>query len=188
MVRRRLLGPSLTIGGWRWEKGGPEEPADHALGRSRGGFSSKLHLVTDGGGIPLSVHVSAGQVHDSKLFEDALNAVRIPQPVGRPRTRPGRVAGDKGYSYRWIRHWLRRHGIAAVIPRRSDQMAKLRRGSQSLDKEAYRRRSVIERCIGWLKECRRIGTRFEKFAVNFLAMIKVAILQRYLRIAFSDRT
>lgn len=55
------------------------------------------------------------------------------------------------------------------------------------DKHAYRQRNIIERCISWLKECRRLATRFEKLAVNFLAMIKVAILERYLKIAFSDR-
>ena len=58
----------------------------------------------------------------------------------------------------------------------------------NFDKAAYRRRHIIENCVGWLKECRRIGTRFEKTAVNFLAMLKLAFLQRYLRIlGFSDR-
>ena len=58
----------------------------------------------------------------------------------------------------------------------------------AFDKRAYRRRSVIECCIGWLKECRRIGTRFEKLAVSFLAMIKLALIGRYLRILdISDR-
>ena len=116
-----------------------------------------------------------------------MNAVRIAQPIGRPRCRPGRVAGDKGYSYPRIRHWLRAHGIGAVIPQRSDQEAYHHGRPLTLDTEAYRRRSLIECCVGWLKECRRIATRFEKLALNFLAMIKVAILQRYLRIAFSDR-
>jgi transposase len=106
-----------------------------------------------------------------------MNAVRI----GR-RTRPRRVAGDKGYSYPRIRRWLRRHGIQAVIPQRSDQIAQHRGRPLELDKKTYRRRSVIECCIGWLKECRRIGTRFEKLALHFLAMIKVAIIQRYLRL------
>lgn len=54
------------------------------------------------------------------------------------------------------------------------------------DKAAYCQRSIIERCIGWLKECRRLATRFETLAVNFLAMAKVAILERYLKIVFSD--
>jgi len=112
-----------------------------------------------------------------------MTAVRI----GR-RSRPKRVAGDKGYSYPRIRRWLRRHRIEAVIPQRSDQLAQHRGRPLTFDKDAYRRRSVIECCIGWLKECRRIGTRFEKLALNFLAMIKLAIIRRYLRVFdLSDR-
>ena len=116
-----------------------------------------------------------------------MNAVRIPREVGRPKCRPNRVAGDKAYSVRRIRQWLRRHKIEAVIPQRSDQIARHRGRPLKFDKDAYRQRNIIERCIGWLKECRRLATRFEKLAVNFLAMIKVAILERYLKIAFSDR-
>lgn len=101
--------------------------------------------------------------------------------IGR-RSRPRRVAGDKGYSYPRIRRWLRRHSLGAVIPQRSDQKAQHRGRPLKLDKETYRRRNVIERCIGWLKECRRIGTRFEKLALHFLAMLKLAIIERYLRL------
>lgn len=112
--------------------------------------------------------------------------MRIPQPIGRPRTRPERLAGDKGYSYPRIREWLRDHAIQAVIPQRSDQLEHHRGRPLGFDKDAYRRRHIIENCVGWLKECRRICTRFEKLAVNFLAMLKLACIQRYLRIAFSD--
>ena len=115
-----------------------------------------------------------------------MNAVRVPQPRGRPRTRPFRVAGDKAYSFRRIRDWLRRHCIAAVIPERSDQIARRGRRPLSFDKHTYRRRSVIECCIGWLKECRAVATRFEKLAVNYLAMVKLAIIQRHLRILDSS--
>jgi len=69
-----------------------------------------------------------------------------------------------------------------VIPQRSDQKAQHRGRPLKLDKQAYRRRNVIERCIGWLKESRRIGTRFEKPALSFLAMLKLAIIERYLRL------
>ena len=55
------------------------------------------------------------------------------------------------------------------------------------DRETYRQRNVVERCIGWLKECRRLLTRFEKLAVNFLGMVTIAMIERYLRILFSDR-
>ena len=184
LVRGWLVDSGQSSSRRRRQKRGEKEPEDHALGRSRGGFGSKLHLVTDGRGLPLAAEVTAGQRHESTQFEGLMNAVRI----GR-RTRPRRVAGDKGYSYSRIRCWLRRHGIQAVIPQRCDQEAQHRGRPLQLDKDAYRRRSVIECCIGWLKECRRIGTRFEKLAVNFLAMIKLAIIRRYLRILdISDRT
>jgi transposase len=117
-----------------------------------------------------------------------MEAVRIRQPIGPPRRRPKRLAGDKGYSVERIRTWLRSHAIGAVIPQRSDQQERHRGRPLAFDAEAYRRRGIIECCVGWLKECRRIGTRFEKLAVNFLAMTKVAIIQRILRILFSDRT
>lgn len=155
------------------------------MGRSRGGWGSKLHLVTDGRGLPLAAEVSPGQAHESKWFESVMNAVRIKQPIGRPRRRPKRVAGDKGYSYRTIRQWLRRHGIKAVIPRRANEP---RRGNETFDRESYRRRNVVERCVNWLKESRRIGTRYEKLAVNFLAMVKLAMIQRYFRVLDSPDT
>lgn len=117
-----------------------------------------------------------------------INAVRVPQRHGRPRTRPRRVAGDKGYSYPRIRRWLRTHAIAAVIPQRDDQRHHHRGRPLSFDPDAYRRRGVIECCVGWIKECRAVGTRFEKTAVNFLAMVKLAIIQRYLRLLDSSDT
>ena len=107
--------------------------------------------------------------------------------IGR-RRRPGHLAGDKGYSFPRIRRWLRRHGIGAVIPQRSDQLQRHKGRPLNFDKQAYKRRSVIECCIGWLKECRRLCTRFEKLALNFLSMVKLAMIQRYLKaIEFSDR-
>ena len=59
-------------------------------------------------------------------------------------------------------------------------------GRVRFDRASYRRRCTIEQCTGWLKKCRRVATRFEKLAVNFLAMIHLAIVQRYLRLLFSD--
>jgi transposase len=137
--------------------------------------------------LPLAVAATAGQRHESTQFVTLMNAVRIPQPVGRPRSRPRRVAGDKGYSFDRIRSWLRRRAIGAVIPQRCDQAARHRGRPLNFDRQTYRRRSIIECCVGWLKECRRVGTRFEKLAVNFLAMVKASIIQRILGILFSDR-
>jgi transposase len=70
-----------------------------------------------------------------------------------------------------------------VIPRKSNE----KYPHKNFEKQSYRRRSVIEQCVGWLKECRRIATRFEKLALSFAAMFKVAMIERYLEIAFSDR-
>ena len=158
---------------------------DHALGRSRGGWGTKIHLVTDGKGLPLAAVVTAGQAHESRSFEQSLNAVRIPNSgVGRPRRRPLALAADKGYSFRRIRRWLHRRKIEPVIPQRSNQIGRVG-GHRGLDRAKYRRRNVVERCVNWLKECRRVATRFEKLAVNYLAMIDLAIIQRLLRVVVS---
>jgi transposase len=154
------------------------EPADHALGRSRGGFGTKLHLIVDGHGIPLSVWITPGQAHESKHVEPVLEAVRLaPSGRGRRRRRPRRLAGDKGYSYPRVRRYLRRRGITPVIPTRKDQ-----RRNPRFDRETYRRRNVVERCVNWLKESRRLGTRHEKLAVHFVAMAKWAMIRRCLRL------
>jgi len=187
MVHRREFDSAQPRRSRRFQKSlarYPQEPQDHALGRSRGGFGSKFHLVTDGSGLPLAIEVSAGQCHESKWFEPVMNAVRIPQLTGRPRTRPGALAGDKGYSCKWIRDWLQQHKIRVVIPRKSNEHCDDR---MAFNKDDYRRRCVVECCIGWLKECRRIATRFEKLAINFLAMLKLAMIEQYLRYDFSDR-
>jgi transposase len=182
VVHRRHLRPRQPGRGRRLEKKVAGEPDDHALGRSRGGFGTKVHLVCDGNGLPLAAELTAGQRHESKGFEPVMNAVRVPRPRGRPRQRPARLAGDKGYSYPWIREWLRRHKVRAIIPRRKDQ--RLSRGGRppAFDRATYKRRNVVERCVNWLKECRAVGTRFDKLAVNYRATVQLAMLQRYLRI------
>ncbi len=134
--------------------------------------------MTDGRGLPLGAVITAGQAHESKFFEAVMDTVRVTR-----RRRPDAVAGDKGYSYARIRDWLRRRRIEAVIPHRTDQPP------VRIDKRKYKRRNVIERCIGWLKCCRRIATRYEKLATHFLGMVKLAMIQRCMRILDpSDRT
>ena len=164
----------------------PSEPADHALGRSRGGFGTKIHLIVDGGGLPLAVEISPGQAHEARYFESVLDAVRIAQPIGRPRQRPRRVSGDRGYSYRRIRRWLRRHKIEAVIPERKDQIEQRNGRPPKFDREVYRRRNVVERCVGWLKEARRVATRYEKLAVHYLGVLKLAMIRKYLKVTLSN--
>jgi len=115
-----------------------------------------------------------------------MDQVSINQSRGRPITRPRKLAGDKAYSCERIRQWLAARGIEAVIPQKSDQLKRRKTKPLKFDRKAYRRRNVVERCIGWLKECRRLSTRYEKLAENFLAMVTLAMIQRYLAIGFSD--
>ncbi|MCG7523350.1 IS5 family transposase [Streptomyces sp. OfavH-34-F] len=163
-------------------KGGPWE--GEALGRSRGGLTSKIHLACDGRGRPLTFTLTGGNGNDCTQFEPVMDRIRITRPgPGRPRTRPERVVADKGYSARRIRAYLRRRGIAATIPERIDQTnGRLRRGESlcRLDRTAYRRRNVVERCFSRLKQNRALATRYDKRAAHYQAMVTLACLQLWL--------
>ena len=112
-----------------------------------------------------------------------MDGIAIPQRVGRPRKRPKKLAADKGYSMSRVRDWLRAHGIKPVIPHKDNEKAR-HDPRVRFDRKAYRSRAVVEQCVGWLKEYRRIGTRFEKLAVNYHGMLQLAMIRRYLRILF----
>lgn len=156
----------------------PEEPQDHALGRSRGGYSTKIHLVTDSEGVPLAVKVTAGQRHESTQMIDLLNAVSLVDLENSPLVdRPDAVAGDKGYSYPHLRQWLNERKIEDVIPSKSNQPK-----DEGFDREKYRGRNIAERVIGWLKENRRVFSRFEKTATHYRAMIQIAIMRRMMKL------
>ena len=144
-------------------------------------------MVSDGQGTPLAIQITAGQVHESRGL-GVVDAVRIPRRLGRPRTRPHRIAGDKAYDFAPVRAWLRSRRLGAVIPRRKPRSKPKIAQPHSFDRAAYKQRNVVERCIGWLKHARRIATRFEKTAVNFLAMLKLAMIQRYLKLHLRDTT
>jgi len=111
-----------------------------------------------------------------------MEAVKKPRGVKWPK----KVAGDKGYSYPSVARWLANHEIVAVIPQRKDQIK--RNGEAPFDKRAYRRRSVVERCVSWLKENRRLATRYDKLAVNFLGVVTLAFIRRYLKLLHPSDT
>lgn len=166
---------------------GQTEPDDHAIGRSRGGPSTKIHLACDGHGRPLSVVLTGGNVNDCTRFVQVMAGIRFERSgPGRPRTRPNRVLADKGYSSKAIRAYLRRRGIRATIPERRDQRAnRARRGAKGgrppgFDRVAYRRRNIIERCFQRLKQFRAIATRYDKTALSYQAMIDLATLTLWL--------
>src|SRR3954451_2391177 len=108
-----------------------DEPGDHAIGRSRGGLTTKVHALSDGAGRLLVVLLTAGNVHDSPTFAQLFAALRVDPPrSGRPRTRPDYVVADKGYSSKANRGLLRARGIGHTIPEKADQAANRRRKAQ----------------------------------------------------------
>jgi transposase len=129
--------------------------------------------------------VTAGQVNESTRVESVVGTY-IASRKRRRRKKPRRLAGDKGYSIPRVRDWLSEHGIEPVIPHKDNEKARWD-PRVKFDKSTYRRRCVVEQCVGWLKENRRIGTRFEKLAIHFHGMIQLAMIRRYLRMLFSDR-
>ena len=145
------------------------------MGHSQGGLSTKIHLRAEGGGKPMVLLITAGQRHEQTMVEPLMEQGAVKRARGgRPRLRPKRVAGDKGYSGRKVRRYLRRRGIGAVIARQK------RERRTRFDKAAYRKRTVVERLVNRLKQFRRVATRYEKRAVNYLAMLTIAAIVLWL--------
>jgi transposase len=145
------------------------------LGRSRGGFGTKVHVRAEGQGKPLIFVLTGGERHEQTVFESLMECGAVRRVGrGRPRIRPERLVGDKGYSTEKVRAYSRRRRIGGVIPYRVDQ-----RVSAPFDRRAYRERNRIERLISRLK-FRRVATRYEKRAVNYLAMLTIAAITLWL--------
>jgi len=182
LVHRWNEYPRGTVCRWRREKNDPQEPDDHALGRSRGGLSTKIHLLCDAQGHPLAFHLTAGQAHEATALDDVLidADTQLFDGDDMPVAWPVALAGDKGYRADWIDEYLLELGIQPVIPSKANEDRAAR--PVEFNREQYRQRNIIERLIGWLKECRRVFARFEKTAKNFSGMIRMAFIQRYLKI------
>jgi transposase len=159
------------------------------LGRSRGGLTTKIHLAVDAVCRPLAILVTAGQAGDSPQFVPVLERIRIRirQPVGRPRTRPGAVAGDKPYSSRKNRAYLRRRGIRAVISEPRDQAAKRKNKGRAGDRpvtcdpDLYRERNIVERSINKIKAWRGLATRYDKDLANYQAGLELSAALLWIR-------
>src|SRR4051794_15341608 len=143
---------------------GPKGGQDgQALGRSRGGFSTKIHLTADWDGRPLAFHLTQGQASDSPQFE-------ILRDLG-PDIPPRAAVGDKGYDSTGNRVAARQRGICPVIPFKSSAQNR----PAFFPKALYRARARIEQLVGKLKRFKRIALRCEKTAQNYGSIVALAL-------------
>ncbi|REF27207.1 transposase [Xenorhabdus cabanillasii] len=153
---------------------------NHALGRSRGGYGTKIHLATDGKGFPLNLRLTAGQVHESQFAIPLLDGIGVQRKNGFMKRRGKAVLADKGYSSGKLRGYLRKLRVKSIIPYKINEKGSSD-GRTQFDNQAYRNRNVVERCFGFLKGHRRIATRYEKTARNYLSMVKLGCIRLFYR-------
>ena len=157
----------------------PAEPADHAIGRSRGGLTTKVHALTDTACSPVTVLLSAGQAGDNPMLWPLLERRRAQDSA------PVRVLADKAYSHNSTRARLRQMRIRHTIPEKSDQIAwRKAKGSAggrppTFDPDLYRQRNTVERGFNRLKQWRGIATRYDKYATTYLGGVLLASLIVY---------
>ncbi|MFI6335251.1 IS5 family transposase [Streptomyces sp. NPDC050535] len=125
----------------------------------RGKKGSNIHLIVDRSGLPLSIGISAANLHDSQALIPPIRSRRGPR-----RRKPGKLHGDKGYDYRHLRRWLASRGIRHRLARRGIESSR----------RLGRHRWVVERTVSWLSGCRRLHGRYERKPEHFLALTAIA--------------
>lgn len=164
-----MLG-SIVVRAHSHAAGAHSTAGEQALGRSRGGFSTKVHLRCDVHGRPVTTQLTGGQRHDligaSPLFE---NGILRTSRRERPRWKPAAVIADKAYPVAWLLAALPRKGIVPIMPSRFDQPE-----NPDFNCETYRKRNLIERLVGKLEHFRRVAARYDKLAAHYLAFVQLA--------------
>ena len=141
--------------------------AEQHMGRSRGGLTSKIHAVVDANGLPVHLGLTPGEAHDNRLCPVLLGGLR-------PRTM---LLAVRGYDADWIRALVGQQGAWANIPPKRN-----RKEAICFSPYLYRARTLIERFFNKIKQCRRIATRYDRLAANYLAFIKLASIRIWLRV------
>ncbi|MCP1446323.1 transposase [Pseudomonas sp. GGS8] len=145
-------------------------------------------MLSDANGTPLRFVLSDGQASDISYAQPLLDDVSIPtNQRGRPRKRCKWLLADKGYDAEALRRYCDRYRMQPVIPLRSMKRKPKPGLPRLFDRPKYRQRNIIERMFGWLKENRRIVTRFDKLTKSYAAMVSLACSMRCLRHLFSYR-
>jgi transposase len=145
---------------------GAATDGDEAIGMSRGGNSTKIHLAVDSGGLPVHFELSAGQANDMKhapALIDGLSSVET-------------IIADKGYDSESLRDYIEEQGGKAVIPRRSYKQL----GNSEMDWCLYRYRHLVENAFARIKHFRAISTRYDKLERNYASMVSLAFTLMWL--------
>ena len=136
------------------------------MGRSRGGLTSKIHAVVDADGLPVGLGLTPGEAHDNRLCSLLLTGLH-----------QGTILlADRGYDADWIRDFASEHGAWANIPPKRNRKEPI-----CFSPYLYRARNLVERFFNKIKQCRRIATRYDKLAANYLAFVKLASIRLWLR-------
>jgi transposase len=152
---------------------------EQALGRSKGGFTTKVHMICDGRGFPLAFILTSGNTHDSVVFT-ALLALLLSRFPSMKSLLPKWISCDKAYDSQDIFDVCDAYDFIPVIPKRCSKTGE-ERANPDFDKSIYRERNHVERCIGWLKESRRVATRYEKLATTYSAILQLTMIKRFLK-------
>lgn len=155
--------------GARKQPDGSGGQAEQALGRSRGGFGTKIHAVVSGLMLPVVLFVTPGQAADVSHAQELLHAVPATAEVQA-------VIADKGYDSKAVVATVEARGAEAVIPTLSN-----RKEQREIDRDRYKDRNLAERFWSKVKQFRRVATRYEKTARNFLAFVELASIMVLLR-------
>ena len=139
-------------------------------------------MICDGKGNPVMFILTPGNTHDSTAFDVLFGLFLAYVRTLKCRRRLKWVLCDKGYDCQRIVDLCHEHKLIPVIPKRRSPTGE-ERDNPEFDKDVYRERNHVERCIGWLKENRRIATRYEKLAITYRAMAQIGMARRLLRAA-----
>jgi transposase len=140
--------------------------SEQLMGRSRGGRTTKIHAVVDTYGLPIRLALTTGEAHDNRLVLTLLSALKS----------GAMLLADRGFDADWIRTFVSEHGAWANIPPRRNRTEPI-----CFSPHLYRARNLVERFFNKIKQCRRVATRYDKLAANYLAFIQLASIRLWLR-------
>jgi len=159
---KKLIGDSTVVRAHACTAGAPAPgqalPVNQALGRSRGGFSTKIHFLVNGSGKPLRAILTPGQAADSPQVPRLLDQLS-----------PRFAILDKAYDTDAVLEFFQSQGTIPVIPPKANRVVQ-----RDYDRDIYKERNLIERCIGKIKQFRRVFSRFDKYARTYLHFIHFA--------------